>query len=114
MTAPDASRTPRVPARDPDRPQDDPYDADAVRFLLAQPGGQAWTRGSLTEHLRGQPRLAVDRVAEARSFALRHGVRVHVHDDGRTAHFFRSDPEAPIPYPTSEAERRRWRAHTRR
>lgn len=106
----DLGNSPRVPPRDPERPQDDPYDADAVRFLLLQPGGSRWTRGTLTEHLRGQPRLNASRVREARLFAARHGVEVRAHADGKTQHFFRSDGAAPTPYPMSEAERRRWRS----
>jgi hypothetical protein len=44
-----------IPQRDPDRPQDDPWDADAVRYLLAAGGGaQGWTRGVLMECLRRQ------------------------------------------------------------
>ncbi len=102
---------PRVPERDPERPQDDPYDSNAIRFLLGSSGGSSWTRGTLLEHLRGQSRLDQNRVAEARSFALRHGVEVRAHPDGKTLHFFRSDSQAPTLYPSSEAERREWRAN---
>lgn len=107
---PDTGNVPRVPPRDPERPTDDPYDSNVVRFLLSRPGGADWTRGTLTEHLRGQARLDQARVRQARSFATRHGVSVRAHADGKTEHFFRSDPEAPTPYPSSEAERRTWRS----
>src|SRR4051794_33183639 len=45
-----------MPARDPERPQDDPYDSNAVRYLMDTPEGSSWTRGNLTECLRQQPR----------------------------------------------------------
>jgi hypothetical protein len=106
---PTTDGTPNVPPRDPERPTDDPYDANAVRFLFTKPGADKWTRGTLTEHLRGQPRLDPSRVTAARAFAARYGVDVRTHPDGQTAHFFRSDEDAPVPYPSSEAERRRWR-----
>lgn len=100
--------SPNVPPRDPERPQDDPYDANAARWLLSQPGGDKWTRGTLTEHLRGQAAKKPERIARARSFAARHGVTVSAHADGGTVHFYRSDPAAPVPYPASETERRAW------
>jgi hypothetical protein len=62
------------------------------------------------EHLRGQRRLNQNTVAEARALARQHGVDCRAHLDGKTIHFFRTDPEAPTPYPASEAERRAWRA----
>jgi hypothetical protein len=96
-----------VPKRDPERPQDDPWDSDAVRYLLGFGDVRAsWTRGTLMEHLRGQPRLAPGRVEAAAKIALRHGVSRRSDPDGTTLHFFRSDAEAPG-YPKSSAERRR-------
>jgi hypothetical protein len=104
-----------VPARDPDRPQDDPYDSNAVRYLLSHPEvAAAWTRGKLVEYGREQRRLVVgdpDRVREAAQVFERYGVDRRHHNDGSTIHFFRTDPGAPSPYPSSEAERRAWRAH---
>lgn len=63
---PTTAATPNVPPRDPERPTDDPYDANVVRFLLSTPGADGWTRGTLTEHLRGQARLDPRRVAAVR------------------------------------------------
>lgn len=101
------NRSPNVPPRDPDRPQDDPWDADAVRYLMRFTDKP---RGWLMEHLRGQRRLERSAVDQARELAAAHGVRCEAHADGRTVHFFRSDADAPTPYPASEAERRTWRA----
>lgn len=64
-----------APARDPDRPQDDPWDADAVRYLLGQPDTARWTRGTLMEALRRQPRFDRTRIDEAQHLASAHGVR---------------------------------------
>lgn len=105
-----STNVPNVPPRDPDYPRDDPYDADAVRFLLGQAGASGWSRVSLMEHLRGQSRLSTERIRAARAFGELHGVAVRQHSDGKTAHLFRSDKTAPVPYPSSEAERRRWRS----
>jgi predicted DNA-binding transcriptional regulator AlpA len=96
-----------VPRRDPDRPQDDPWDADAVRYLMQF---TSRSRGWLMEHLRGQQRLDQNVVAKVRAMARKHGVECRPHIDGKTVHFFRSDPGAPTPYPTSETERRAWRS----
>lgn len=106
---PTSSATPNVPQRDPERPQDDPWDADAVRFLMNLTGR---SRNWLMEHLRGQPRLDPDTVRQARALAAQHGVEYRTHPDGTTVHFFRTDTEAPRPYPASEAERRGWRARS--
>jgi hypothetical protein len=84
-----------------------------VRFLLNRQQAPTWTRLSLIQHLRGPPRLAPQRIDAARAFAASHGVAVRAHDDGRTVRFFRSDADAPHPYPQSEAQRRRWRRATR-
>ena len=107
---PTTAATPRMPDRDPDRPQDDPWDADAVRFLIRLTGR---SRNWLMEHLRGQQRLDPSKVAEARGLAHKHKVEWRTHVDGTTVHFFRTDPEAPHPYPASEAERRAWRAEAK-
>jgi predicted DNA-binding transcriptional regulator AlpA len=100
-----------VPPRDPERPQDDPWDANAVRYLLDTPEGCTWTRGNLMECLREQGnRLArePDRVRDAARLAEQHGVERRADPGGKTLHFFRSDRKAPRPYPSSAAERRAW------
>lgn len=104
---PITAATPQVPDRDPDRPQDDPWDADAIRFLMRL---TRRSRSWLMEHMRGQKRLDEARVDEARSLARLHKVEWRAHLDGTTVHFFRTDADAPLPYPASEAERRAWRA----
>jgi len=104
-------QVPRVPARDPERPQDDPWDADAVRFLLGKPEGGAWTRGDLMECLRKQGnrvRRQPDRVREATRLGDRYQVEQKPDPGGKTVHFFRNDRGAPRPYPGSAAERRAW------
>lgn len=102
----------RIPARDPDRPQNDPWDADALDYLLAAEGGQGWTKGDLMECLREQSNRVArqpQRVEEAARHARRHGVdRRRDEPDGKTIHFFRSDANAPQPYPSTAAERRAW------
>lgn len=99
------------PPRDPERPQDDPWDANAVRYILGRlpdiETTDRWTRGTLTEHLRGQPRLDSDRIARARAVARECGVECRTDTDqaGGTVHFFRTDAAAPE-YPASATERR--------
>lgn len=106
---PTTAATPNVPLRDPDRPQNDPWDADAVFFLMRLTGR---SKNWLMEHMRGQSRLDQDTVQQARALAARHGVECRTHPDGTTVHFFRTDSDAPRPYPASEAERRAWRSGT--
>lgn len=75
--------------------RDDPWDNDAVCWLLEQPGADVWTRVTLFEHLRRQPRLVRDapqRVEEAAAFARAHGVK---QVPGRVIHFVRTDRDAP-------------------
>jgi hypothetical protein len=103
-----------IPSRDPERPQDDPWDANAVRYLLGTSGGQSWTRGNLMECLREQGnrrKSQPDKVAEAARLAARHGVERHPDLGGKTIRFFRTDAEAPAPYPRSASERRYWLSH---
>lgn len=98
-----------IPPRDSERPQDDPWDANAVRFLLGQPGGSGWKRGDLMECLReqaGRYERQPGRVREAAALAARHGVERRADPGGKTIHFFRTDPGAPASYPTSGVERR--------
>jgi hypothetical protein len=64
------------------------------------------------ECLREQPNRRAKvphRVAEATRLAGNSGVERHP-DAGNTIHFFRTDANAPRPYPTSAAERRAWLA----
>jgi hypothetical protein len=106
----------KPPARDPERPQDDPWDANVVRFLLATPEGGTWRRGDLMECLREQPNRVErqpGRVAEAKRLAAKHGVERRPDPGGKTIHFFRTDAQAPTPYPNSATERRSWLAKDR-
>lgn len=104
-----------IPNRDPDRPQDDPWDADAVRFLLGQPDGARWTRGTLMEALRRQPRIHRQRIDEAARLAAAHGVeQIEEPRGGRTiVHFYRTDPAAPS-YPRDADHRRQLLKHSPR
>ena len=100
---------PKPPERDPDRPQDDPWDANAVRYLLDQPEGSHWTRGNLMECMREQGNRMTsqpDKVREAADLAPSYGVERRPDQGGKTIHFFRTDNAAPVPYPASAAERR--------
>ena len=57
--------------------RDDPWDNDAVRWLLTQPGSEHRTFQTLFEALRRQPAWIENRpgrVADAASLARRHGV----------------------------------------
>lgn len=104
-------RAPEVPARDPERPQDDPWDANVVRFLMSKPEGAAFTRGELMECLREQPgrvKRMPGRVQAAAALAEGYGVQRRRDPGGKTMHFFRSDAQAPPSYPASDAERRAW------
>jgi hypothetical protein len=100
----------QVPERDPERPQDDPWDANAVRWLLGQPGGGAWTRGKLMQCLRKQPaqgaRTPAD-VQHAADFADRHGVKRVAEEYGTqfVVRLYRTDAGAPS-YPRTPQERR--------
>lgn len=94
---------PVSPANYPNPRNDDPWDNDAVRWLLLQDGGTKWTRGSLMEALRRQERLVRDQprvVADAARFAARFGVRqVELPYGTRTiTRLVRTDAKAP-PYP---------------
>lgn len=109
-----ADDAPVVPPRDPDRPQDDPWDANAVRYLLDTPEGGSWSRGTLMECLRGQRNRVErqpERVSAAAELASRYGVERRADPGGKTIHFFRSDADAPATYPSSATERRAWLAN---
>lgn len=100
-----------VPPRDPERPQDDPWDANAVRYLLGTADGAAWKRGDLMQCLREQASQVLRqpaRVTAAAALASAHGVERRPDAGGKTIHFFRTDEKAPRPYPASASERRQW------
>lgn len=109
-----SATSPEPPNRYPNPRNDDPWDNDAVQWLLQQAGGNRWTRGVLFEHLRRQRRLVerdAPRLAEAAEFARRHGVlqvEMFDHDLGKQiVHLLRTDGAAPQ-YPSDRvaAERR--------
>ena len=65
------------------------------------------------ECLREQPnrvKRQPGRVAEAKRLAAKYGIDRRPDPGGKTIHFFRTDPLAPTPYPSSAAERRAWLA----
>ncbi len=100
---------PAPPPRDPERPQNDPWDADALLYLLSKPEGSQWSRGSLFECMREQGnrlKNQPDKVHQASDLAKRYGVDRRPDPGGKTIHFFRTDAEAPRPYPSSANERR--------
>jgi hypothetical protein len=94
-----------VPRRDPRRPQDDPWDADAVRHVEQF---TSRSRGWIMEHGRAQERLTSAGVSEARSLFNEAGVRIVPEPRGRRTinRFYRTDPDAPA-YPDSP-EHRQW------
>jgi predicted DNA-binding transcriptional regulator AlpA len=106
-----AGSSPAVPARDRAHPRDDPWDADALRYLLTREEGRQWSRRELAECLRGQRDAAKRKPHRTRiAFALanQYGVRCHVDPGGTTLHLFRTDRRAPRPYRASAAQRRAW------
>jgi hypothetical protein len=103
---------PAPPSSYPNPRNDDPWDNDAVHWLLEQPGGERWTRGVLMECLRRQPnQLArnAERVADAARFAKRHGVIQEATARGGRpiTRLYRTDDKAPD-YPSTEAARKGW------
>ena len=98
---------PTPPTTYPNPRGDNPYDNDAVHWLLEQPGVHAagWTRGTLMECLRRQPnrvRNQPDRVDEAARLAARYGVLQKEETDPRIGkslvRLHRTDPGKPT-YP---------------
>lgn len=72
------SETAPAPTTFPNPRHDDPWDNDAVQWLLLKSGASKWTRGTLFEALRRQPRLVQDHpnvVAEAARLAACFGVQ---------------------------------------
>ena len=99
------------PPRDPGRPNDDPWDSDAVRYILSrlEPDlPEEWTPNLLADHMRGKAGLDATRVEQARAMAAQCGVECRPDPDDPTGgvHFFRSDPGAPTSPAT--AQERRW------
>lgn len=93
----------------PNPRNDDPWDNDAVQWLLRQPGGSSWTRGVLFECLRRQPnqlRRNARRVDAAAALARRHGVeqRDAVRGTRGIVRLHRTDGDAPA-YPVGEEDR---------
>ncbi|MFV0316207.1 MAG: hypothetical protein ACK5O2_04505 [Microthrixaceae bacterium] len=94
---------PEAPTTYPNPRGDDPWDNDAVHYLLEQPDVDAsFRRGPLTECLRRQAnRLDKQphRVAEAEQLARRHGVRQVLLHDRRIGkdivRLIRTDAQAP-------------------
>ncbi len=94
------------PTRYPNPRNDDPWDNDAVHWLLEQPGvAEHFTRGVLFECARRQPRrlqLDAARVGLARQLCRRHGVeQVLVFDVAKGKRIWRlrrTDRDAPA-YP---------------
>ena len=100
---------PMAPARDREHPNDDPWDADAIRYLLASRDGRHFDYRELKECLREQRYRVVahrSRMMIVRRFALDNGVEAR-RDGGATIHLFRTDPSAPS-YPRNAVERRGW------
>jgi len=95
----------------PNPRSDDAWDNDAVHWLLDQPGvGAEWTRGTLMEAARRQPKWTEqrpERVAAAEEVCRRYGVvQREVHDDrlGKTiVRLIRTDHEAPEYPPDRQA-----------
>jgi hypothetical protein len=100
----------RIPDRDADRPQDDPWDADAVRFLLSRPEGASWNLSDLSECLRRQLGRRMHKASDIRraaDLATKYGVEQIEEPFGKTnvVRLYRSDAEAP-PYPLDAPHRR--------
>jgi predicted DNA-binding transcriptional regulator AlpA len=105
-----------LPARDPNRPQNDPWDVDACRYILRRlhEDGRVgrWNSDGLLIAGREQPTARPELVEQAIEVFKRYGVERR-RDPGRNViHFFRTDPDAPT-HPVSAAERRAWRRQTR-
>jgi len=98
------------PSTYPNPRGDDPWDNDAVHYLLDQPDvAISFKRGPLMECLRRQPNRLKNqphRVQEAAEFARRHGViqkPVYNAEIGKTTvRLIRTDPRAPK-YPPTRA-----------
>jgi predicted DNA-binding transcriptional regulator AlpA len=109
------SSRPDIPPRDPAMRSTDPWDADAIRWLLGFKGAETFRPHELLACLRNQPsarRRDPDRVEEAHRLAWEAELTVGRDIGGQTIHLFRSDLGRPTMYPRSAAERRKWlKAH---
>lgn len=103
---PEENTMPSAPTTYPNPRNDDPWDNDAIHWLLTHSDvAAAFKRGPLFECLRRQPgrlRNQPERVAEAAELARRHGViQKPVYDakiGKQIVRLIRTDPEAPT-YP---------------
>ena len=102
-----------VPDRYENPRGDDPWDNDAVRWLLTQSGSERWTYQTLFEALRRQPAWVnkrPGRVADAAALAQRHGVKQRVEKRGQweIVRLERTDQDAPsYPKPSKRRGHRR-------
>ena len=90
------------PSRYDNPHRDDPWDNDAVRWLMEQEGGEGWSYRGLLRALRRQPSTDPARVTAAEALAVRHGVvqRHPVPGTRPVIHLQRTDrlaPEYPAP-----------------
>jgi transcriptional regulator with XRE-family HTH domain len=100
-----SASSPEPPTTYPNPRHNDPWDNDAVHWLLKQQGGSRWTHGVLFEHARRQRRLVerdAPRLSGAAELAARHGVLqidMFDHELGKQiVHLIRTDANAPA-YP---------------
>lgn len=104
-----------LPARDPNRTQNDPWDVDACRYVLRRLRDDGclgrWNGDALLVAGREQPTARPELVEQAREVFRRYGVDRRPDPGRNVIHFFRTDPDAPT-QPGSAAERRAWRRHT--
>jgi hypothetical protein len=103
-----------VPARDAAMPSADPWDADAVRWLLFDDRFEGFSPAELLAYLRQQPAMVKrnpKRARQAQELAWSCDMHMRPDPGGHTIHLFRPDPQRPT-YPGNAAERRAWlRAH---
>ena len=99
-----------VPARDAAIPSADPWDADAVRWLLFDDRFKGFGAAELLAYLRQQPAALErnpERARHAQELAWDCALDMRRDPGGRTIHLFRPDPQRPT-YPSNAAERRAW------
>ncbi len=92
-----------TPSRYPNPHRYDPWNNDAVRWLLEQPGAEGWRYEHLLRALRRQRSWLEHRsarVAAAEALASRHGVlqQEQIRGSSTIVRLKRTDPQAP-PYP---------------
>lgn len=99
-----------VPARDAALPSADPWDTDAVRWLLADDRFKGFGAAELLAYLRQQPATVKrnpERARQAQQLAWDCDMHMRPDPGGHTIHLFRPDPKRPT-YPSNAAERRAW------